>query len=426
MSDVPTALVRMADAGDLYISWRWTHDLAATGVGRVPRDQLDRALAALGAALPGPSPALGQALTTGALASYESELALAELLSRTLLPYGLAKQLYELYQRGVRPHLRIQPSPRTAQVPWELLAPDPGVRLVEIADLSLLAQASIAHAPGRPSRPWAATRRLPVVGVLDPRVPGFRADSALGSVLGRIGPEAPVARLVSAYTAENRWRPAVADPVDAFRRTDLDREWLGTALREGASRLLYVGHVTAAAPTSGLSENAQLHLSCTAATTGFAPPLRSHRPLSAKDLLLGTYGLDAAHGEVRARSGAECWPIPSRVALIACESGGDLRFVEALGLATAMIHGGAETVTAGRWTLPTDLAFHHLAGAAPTSRPLQEAIRAIDATHEADDAVAAHGAWQRDRLAAWRELRTVDHSPVLWGAFALISTVGAA
>ncbi|RDG30382.1 hypothetical protein DVH02_34295 [Streptomyces corynorhini] len=432
----------MADAGDLYISWRWTHDLAATGVGRVPRGQLDHALAALATALPGPSPALDRALTTGALASYSGELALAELLSRTLLPYGLAKQLYELYQRGVRPHLRIQPSPRTAQVPWELLAPDPGVRLMEIADLSLLAQASVIHAPGRPSRPWAATRRLPVIGVLDPRVPGFRADSSLGSVLGRIGPGAPVARMVAGYAAEDRWRPAVSDPADAFRRTDLDRDWLGAALREGAGRLLYVGHVTAAAPASGLSENAQLHLSCSDGTSGFAPPLRSHRPLSAKDLLLGTYGLvpgtdgldgngggghgssDGSGGSGGARSGAELWPIPGRVALIACESGGDLRFVEALGLATAMIHGGAETVTTGRWTLPTDLAFHRLAGTAPTSRPLQDAILAIDATHEADDAVAAHGRWQRERLAAWRELRTVEHSPVLWGAFALISTVG--
>ncbi|MGW6741094.1 CHAT domain-containing protein [Streptomyces sp. NPDC055025] len=469
----PTALVRMADAGDLYISWRWTHDLTATGVGIVPRAELTTALAALAAALPGE--ALGHALTSGAFASYDTELALAELLARTFLPYGLAKQLHELYERGIRPHLRLQPSPRVAQVPWELLAPDPAVRLVEIADISLLAPVSIAHAPARPSRTWAATRHLPVVGVLDPRVPGFRADSALGSVLGRMTADAPVARMVAGYLARERWRPAVQDPVEAFRRTDLDREWLGAALREGAgaSRLLYVGHVTAAAPESGQSENAQLHLACSAETAGFAPTVRAHRPLSAKDLLLGTYGLDAGAGpgagarteagaraeaeaavgtgsktgagtertaatersaatesgtrarseDTRARAGDTRWPIPSRVALIACESGGDLRFGEALGLATAMIHGGAETVTAGRWTLPTDLAFHRIAGADPAARPLQDAIRAIDAAHERDDAVLAHGDWQRARLAAWREHRTVEHSPVLWGAFATISTV---
>ncbi|MEE1804211.1 CHAT domain-containing protein [Streptomyces sp. JV176] len=417
----PTALVRMADAGDLYISWRWTHDLAATGIGIVPRAQLTAAITALNDALPdaGADP-LRHALTDGAFASYGSELALAEVLSRTFLPYGLAKQLYELYQRGVRPHLRIQPSPRVAQVPWELLAPDPDVRLVEIADISLLAPASVVHAAGRPVRPWAGSRHLPVVGVLDPRVPGFRADSALGSVLGRMTAGDPVAELVAGYVAQRRWRPEVADPVEAFRRTDVDREWLGATLGAGASRLLYVGHVTAAAPATGRSEDAQLHLACGADAVGFAPPVRAHRPLSAKDLLLGTHGLpdaDPADTTGRAR-----WPVPSRVALIACESGGDLRFGEALGLATAMVHGGAETVTTGRWTLPTDLAFHRIAGAAPTSRPLQDAVRAIDAAHEEDDAVLAHGDWQRERLAAWRALRTVEHSPVLWGAFATLST----
>ncbi|MFE3825011.1 CHAT domain-containing protein [Streptomyces sp. NPDC059092] len=432
----PTALVRMADAGDLYISWRWTHDLASTGIGIVPRAQVTAAITALNDALPGPAAApspvgtdpLTHALTTGAFAAYGSELALAELLSRTFLPYGLAQQLYGLYQRGIRPHLRIQPSPRVARVPWELLAPDPDVRLVEIADLSLLAPASVVHAAGRPSRPWADSRHLPVVGVLDPRVPGFRADSALGSVLGRMEPGAPVAEMVAGYAAQRRWRPEVADPVEAFRRTDVDREWLGAALRAGASRLLYVGHVTAAAPATGQSEDAQLHLACGADAVGFAPPVRAHRPLSAKDLLLGTHGLpgtqelpgaDGAHTTGRAR-----WPIPSRVALIACESGGDLRFGEALGLATAMVHGGAETVTTGRWTLPTDLAFHRIAGAAPSSHPLQDVVRSIDAAHEQDDAVLAHGDWQRERLAAWRALRTVEHSPVLWGAFATISTAG--
>ncbi|MFE3597919.1 hypothetical protein [Streptomyces sp. NPDC059142] len=454
--DRPTALVRMADAGDLHISWRWTHDLSATGIGIVPRAQLTAAITALDDALPEAGAARpAHALTGGAFASYRSELALAELLSRTFLPYGLARQLHELYRRGVRPHLRIQPSPRVAQVPWELLAPAPDVRLVEIADLSLLAPASVVHAAGRPARTWAGSRHLPVVGVLDPRVPGFRADSALGSVLGRMTARAPVAGMVAGYAAQGRWRPEVADPVEAFRRTDVDREWLGATLRAGASRLLYVGHVTAAAPATGQSEDAQLHLACGARSVGFAPPVRAHRPLSAKDLLLGTYGLPGTHtartpepapdpdpddrgdpadpaapGDPAATahppyaSGRARWPIPSRVALIACESGGDLRFGEALGLATAMVHGGAETVTAGRWTLPTDLAFHRFAGVAPAAHPLQDAILAIDAAHERDDAVLAHNDWQRERLAAWRALRTVEHSPVLWGAFATISTAG--
>ncbi|MBB5937948.1 CHAT domain-containing protein [Streptomyces zagrosensis] len=413
----PTVLIRMADAGDVYVSWRWTHALSASGVSRVPKAAADGALDALEAALPGAAtPRLTAALTSGAFSTYDSELALAERLSRTFLPYGLAQQLHELWTRGVRPLLRIQPSPRTARLPWELLAPDPGLRLLDIADLGLLAPTSVTHAPGRAVSSWSATRRLPVVAVLDPRVPGFRADSALGSVLGRPSAQTPLARQIAGYAQNGRLRPdAGGDPAAMFRRSDVDREWLSVTLRAGASRLLYVGHVTAAAPESGQSENAQLHLACGADSVGFAPPIRAHRPLSAKDLLLGTHSLAQSP-----ESGAARWPVPSRVALIACESGGDMRFGEALGLATAMVHGGAELVTTTRWALPTDLAFHRLAGAPSQARPLHDAVCAIDAAHEEHEAVRALNDWQRTRLDAWRTARTVEHSPVLWGAFATI------
>ncbi|MFC9551580.1 CHAT domain-containing protein [Rhodococcus sp. NPDC056960] len=414
----PTAIVRMADAGDLYTSWRWTHDVLPGGVGTAPAAQVDEAVAALGRSLPDLTDPQGlpRALTTGGFSSYESEHELAQHLSRTLLPFGLARQLHGLFTRGVRPHLRIQPSPRVAQVPWELIAPDPGLRLVDIADVSLLAPLGIVHAPDREARTWAQSRHLPVVAVLDPRVPGFRADSALGSVLGRMSADSPLSQRVAAYADEGRLLPAVGGPTDCFRRDDLDREWLGTALRAGAGRLVYVGHVTAAAPESGESEHAELHLACTAESIGFAEPTRAHRPLSAKDLLLGTHTLTAE--PVR---GSQLWPIPSRVALIACESGGDLRFSEALGLVSAMIAGGAELVTAGRWALPTDLAFQRFAGAAADARPLQDAICSIDAAHEQPDAVGALCDWQRQRVAAWRDERTIEQSPVLWAAFATVA-----
>ena len=414
----PTAIVRMADAGDLYTSWRWTHDSHPGGVGVAPAAQVDEAVAALARALPDLTDPQGlhQSLTTGAFSAYESEHDLAQLLSRTFLPFGLARQLHELFTRGVRPHIRIQPSPRVAQVPWELIAPDAGLRLVDIADVSLLAPLSIVHSPGRPIRTWTDGHRLPVVAVLDPRVPGFRADSVLGSVLGRMAEDSPLSRRVATYAAEGRLLPAVDGPLDCFRREDADREWLGAALREGAGRLVYVGHVTAAAPETGQSEHAELHLACSADAVGFAEPTRAHRPLSAKDLLLGTHTL--TEEPVR---GADLWPIPSRVALIACESGGDLRFSEALGLVSAMIAGGAELVTASRWALPTDLAFQRIAGAAPHARPLQDAICSIDAAHDLPDAVGALCVWQRDRVAAWRDERTIEHSPVLWAAFATVA-----
>ncbi|APE37758.1 hypothetical protein BOX37_31760 [Nocardia mangyaensis] len=409
----PTALIRMADAGDVYVSWRWVGETAARGVAVLPRDQVRVVLRRLADAVPDPARPddLRRVLTEGALVDPVAEVALAQALSRTLLPYGLAVQLYELSQRGIRPHLRIQPSPRLAQVPWEIIAPDPDVRLIDIADVSLLAPVSVVRAPERIAHRWNDTKDLPVVAVLDPRVPGFRADSELGSVLGRPNADMPVAHHFSRY---DRLLPAVADPVELLRRTDIDRTWLSAALRAGASRLVYVGHVTAPAPESGESEHAELHLCCTAEARGFAASNRTHRPLSAKDLLLGTYTLDSTPVP-----GRELWPMPSRVALIACESGGDLRFTEALGLTTAALSAGAELVTATRWSLPTDHAFHTLTPT--TTLPLQAAICAVDTAHDSPTPVPTLLAWQRTRLAAWRDSPIPENSPLLWSAFATVS-----
>ncbi|MEV4129737.1 CHAT domain-containing protein [Nocardia sp. NPDC049707] len=418
-SEQPTVLVRMADAGDLYMSWRWLRDDYAHGASMLPGDAITDAVERFAQALPNPAVpgGLERAMTTGAFASYDAEYLVAQSLSCALLPYGLAAQLYDLHERGVRPHIRLQPAPRVAQIPWEIIAPDPELRLVDIADISLLAPASIVHGPERTVRAWSETSALAVVAVLDPRVPGFRADSALGSVLGRMDPDAPLAQRVAEYSAKGRLLPAVDDPTEAFRRTDIDRSWLSAALRGGASRLIYVGHVTAAAPESGQSETSELHLACAAESIGFATPIRAHRPLSAKDLLLGTHTLTAEPA-----AGPQLWPMPSRVALIACESGGDMRFSEALGLVAAMINGGAELVTASRWPLPTDLAFQRFAGAPPDARPLQDAICAIDAAHERSDPVTALATWQRTRLTAWRTTHAIEHSPLLWSAFATVRT----
>ncbi|WP_067978582.1 CHAT domain-containing protein [Nocardia caishijiensis] len=404
----------MADAGDVYVSWRWVDDTSARGVAMLPRDDVRAVLRRLADAVPDPGrpDELRRVMTEGALVDAAAENLLAQALSRALLPYGLAVQLYELSQRGIRPHLRIQPSPRLAQVPWEIIAPDPAIRLLDIADVSLLAPVSVVRAPDRIVRRWHETRDLPVVAVLDPRVPGFRADSELGSVLGRPSADSVVTQHFSAYS--DRVVPAVSEPLELFRRTDLDRGWLSRTLRAGASRLIYVGHVTAPAPESGESEHARMHLACTAETRGFAAPTRSHRPLSAKDLLLGTHTLDPAP-----LPGRDLWPMPSRVALIACESGGDLRFTEALGLTTAALSAGAELVTATRWPLPTDHAFHTIT--ATTDHPLQAAIRAVDTAHESADAVKSLLDWQQTRLTAWKTTPTPENSPLLWSAFATVT-----
>jgi hypothetical protein len=246
-------------------------------------------------------------------------------------------------------------------------------------------------------------------------VPGFRADSSLGSVLGPAGSDPALLSLVQRRLDSGDLLPQATTPAEAFRRTDLDRDWLGRVLRARPRRLMYVGHVSGAPVDGGQSEDAALHLCCGPQTTGLTELLRTHRPLSAKDLLLGTLPL-APDGV----AGAWLWPSPPRVALMACESGGELRFAESFGLATAMLHNGAELVTATRWALPTSFAFHRLAGLDESVRPLSAAVVAVDSAHEATDPAQRIGVWQRQQLDRWRSDRSVEHAPLLWAAITCI------
>ena len=125
----PTAILRMADAGDLFMSWRWEDDIAAPGVAAVPAGPVEEAVARLTRALPDPAvpDGLAFALTEGDFARGEMEYELVRELSRALLPEVLVQQLVAFARHGVRPLLRVQPSPRVAQVPWEILAPAPTV-----------------------------------------------------------------------------------------------------------------------------------------------------------------------------------------------------------------------------------------------------------------------------------------------------------
>ena len=164
--------------------------------------------------------------------------------------------------------------------------------------------------------------------------------SQLGSVLGH--PDPALIAMVQSHLDAGDAAPPVAAAAQAFRRTDLDRDWLGAVLRAGPRRLMYVGHVSQSPVAAGQSEDAQLHLCCDAQTDGLAEPVRRHRPLSAKDLFLGTL---AARAD--GVPGALIWSAPPRVALIACESGGDLRFAESFGLASATGSGCKRAGTPG-------------------------------------------------------------------------------
>ena len=85
-----------------------------------------------------------------------------------------------------------------------------------------------------------------------------------------------------------------------------DAAWLASQLGQAPSRLLYVGHATAADGDVGHADRAALHLA-------------DDQPVTASDLMSAKL------------------PLPPRVALMACASGGDYQFDEATGLVAAMI-----------------------------------------------------------------------------------------
>lgn len=379
-----TVQLKLVDAGDLYLSWRWEHEPATPRVQIIPRELVQDVLAEWAAAIPSPLPgeptgqALRRALTDGPLVDPDRERDLATRLASALIPGKLAVELNSWLAQGIRPRLRVQPSPSTALVPWEALRVDDGVRAVHDLDISVLPPATVANAQAR--RVSRFDPQGTVVGVLDPKVPGFADDSGLGPVLVDAPPE-----LVEAYGV----------------RRDIDRDHLEPALA-AAARFLYVGHVT----TGDHGLDARMHLSCTADTTGRAAPLGAHRPLTAADILLGH-----RPGPVRP------WRVPARVALVACDSGGDTRFAEPSGLVTAMVHGGAEHVTATRWTLPTDLGLRSLVPDFPATPVLGPTVLAIDTAHRAQNPVVALNEWQRAAASRWEKTGDLTCSPLVWAAF---------
>lgn len=398
----PTARLRYIDGEELFVNWIWDHQLEAPRMTMIPRGLVAAPLAELARALPTPLPgedahaALERSLTHGVLLDPAREQALAEKLTSSVVPHALALELNVLEQAGRRPHLRLQLSPSTAHVPWEILATSGPDRAIDMVDVSVLLPATLRNDPARTVSPWRPAS--PVAAVLDPAVPGFAAASGLGSVLGPVGPDHALAGMVA--DLGDRMRPAAATPEAAFRRRDVGRTALAVALQD-AGRLMYVGHVTAS--THAL--DARLHLSDAASAPGLIPPLGRHRPYSAADIALGAEGLDPLRA-------------PNRVALIACDSGGDGRYAEPTGLVAAFVNRGAEYVTATRWTLPTEAGLSRYAPVlgARAEGMLSEAIIAVDAAHDSDDPVASLVAWQRAQRRAWTSTGDPRHAPIIWGS----------
>ena len=174
--------------------------------------------------------------------------------------------------------------------------------------------------------------------------------------------------------------PEVDSAVDLFRRADADRTWLAALLKRAPSRLLYVGHASAADRAHGYADRAAIHLACTSALPGGAEPVGDHRPLLAADLMSAQL------------------PMPPRVALLACGSGGDYQFDEATGLVAAMVLCGSQLVTATLWSLPTTAGYRRFTSS--IGDPMADVVIAVDAAHQADDARSRSTAGSAPRCGA--------------------------
>lgn len=412
-------LIRALDAGDTHISFRWLDDAERPIVHRVPADVMRELMARLDRALIGGQQGEGNSVESalsGPLTRPDSEYALAEDLSRSVMPEVIRT---EVSRRGSAGSIliRITPSRVLARVPWELLVVGGLTRLVDVADLCYEPPAAVHVGRARLPAQWTDWAAQPVTYIVDPLLP---PKAGLGRIYLSAGtlpaPGDEMVGLAAADTAAlaERVRLRPATPGSGVGRV-VGRSELSHELRIRPARLVYVGHVSATLEEPG---SASLHLSDEEFEWGLAEVLNDvHRPLSALDLLLGTSFPDLGEGDAPEEGGLpghDLWPMPARVAVIACEGGADYRSSETFGLVLAIFNAGAEVVTTTRWIMPSDNAFRVFAGSRSAPGPTTEMALAIDDTHCADDPVRALGAWQRSKLHAWRDNPSASTSPLTW------------
>ena len=431
-------LMRAADAGDTFVSWRWLDDVETPHAERLDTavlvgalDRLDRALIT---ATEGEDPehAVVRALTEGAFTDIAAERRLATELTAAALPATLARQIRDRLDLGLRIRLRLTPSPRLARIPWELLVLDGDTRLIEAVDISYDPPATVhADRSCRPI-PWTALREHPALFVIDPELPPRAGIYGYRRGLDSQDETAFEERLGEHETTGGADRRAASTSIGQMvTRIDLSEQ-----LRHPTrSRLFYLGHVSSTHDEPG---TASMHLYDTASTWGLTEPVRrgihdpaaaigpadpqDHRPLSALDLMLGTtmtadpkvwrlYDADAA------QRGHLIWPMPPRVAVIACEGGADFRSTETFGLVMAMLDAGAELVTTTRWTLPTDTAIRRTHPTLPPdTHPTVDLALEVDTAHTLDDPISHLARWQRTQLQRWRETGDIRYSPLVWAS----------
>jgi hypothetical protein len=429
-----------ADSGDTYF-WQWVGDDPSGPRIHVPgAADLTAALAELDAAIPvagaGESSEgmMNRVLRSGAFTSYDREFSLARKVSAVLLPGDLVQEVVDRFEAsGHQPvTFRVLPSPRCGRIPWELLAvhvaPEthPDARLIDYADIIADPPPGIYAGRARNPREWSEDMASdPVVYVVDP------LTQVLGSVLGD-------PRQREAFNERIRLQGQDSPLSGAY----LDRRDLSRMLRAPSepSRLFFFGHVASSDDVPGATS---LVLSDPPEMFGVTSLIEGqihadsvwgqNRPFSAFDALEGTLRRDerapklleesnlpelewpSTHGQVE--SGTDIWPMPPRVALIACNSGGDLGHVEPFGLVVAFVNSGAGLITATRWTLPTDYALHTVGDLEPSQTALMDMALTVDEAHSHPSPERDITKWQRQQLHRWRSPeRSLADSPLLWAA----------
>lgn len=414
MSADSVLLIRAVDtAPATYLSYRWLDDPENPEVHVILDKELARVTAQLDRALPGGDGADGgvAAALAGPFTRTLSEYAISEAVGRTVFPPAVRTAIVERARRGTVA-VRITPSRCLARIPIELAVVDGRRRLLELADVSFEPPSAIHAGRARIPEPWTELAdRRPVAYIVDPRLP---AGSGLGQVLDWQRPGGTNAALLGEHIAAAR-RTANSGVGRIVGRWELSDD-----LATSPGRLFYVGHVSSTLDQPG---SAALHLTDDAAEWGYASVVNgAHLPLSALDLLLGTaspeLGPDDRTPVEPGRVGADLWPMPPRVALIACEGGADYRSSETFGLVTAIFNAGAEVITTSRWTLPSDEAFRVYAGVDIAPGPTTELALAVDATHREADSVGALNMWQRDRFEQWQTEPGPATSPLTWASMA--------
>lgn len=420
-------VVRIADAGDTFVSWTWLTPPYEPEVSRLATAQLAPPLTSLTASLLGSAhhandPDDGvERLRSGIFCAARHEEALTEL-TAAVLPAGLADQIAK--KSAPQPvRVRLCPSPRLAQVPWELLKLPDGRRLIEAAVIVHDPPTSFYSGRRRQPADWCSVADRPVVYVLDPVLqnPAFQVlpNDSMQHIRGRLAELRAAGRLYGGDLPQNP-------------RATVTRDLLSDALRTPVSRLFFLGHISSDTEEPG---TAALHLSDTPRDVrGMHRAVAGNLPLSALDLLVGTTLIEDPstwryYGADGPELGDDIWPMPARVALIACEGSVDYRTVETYGLVIAILNAGAGLVTTTRWPLPSDNTFRRAdercrrvtternEAEVQTICPTTELALEVDRAHDGTDPVAALRRWQIEQLGRWlADPDDLRYSPLAWAA----------